>query len=157
MRIYGNKKVYFSLYTSNTLLLLSGISIVTLSIIECIQSTFASWYDISFASYGLCMALSSCFGYFARSRAEQMSLYLSMISIIASLHISFTIGILVNDDPGEVQDHNKAPLAIYLTLIGIFIITSFILGCSHRYYLQNTISSADRMISLESSAKYNIN
>ena len=157
MRVYGNKKCYIALFVCNTFLVLSGLSIASISIIECAKTNFASWYDISFGSYGLCVVFSSCFGYFARSQAAQMSLYLSMISIIASLHISFSIGILVNDDPGQNQKENKILFSIYLTLIGIFILSTFILGCSHRYYLQTAINSEERMISLETHVKYNIN
>ena len=104
------------------------------------------------------MILSAIYGYFARAQAELVSLYLSTISIIASFHISFTLGILINDNPGNVHLENKVSMTVFLVTIGIIIINCFILGYLYRNTLQVTLKLSDRMISLqESPIKLTIN
>lgn len=157
MKIYGNKCLFFVLYSFNTLLLVAGASIITIGIYESCIADFKSWYDICFGVYGLILFGAAIFGFISRSNIGQFSLYLSLVSICASFHISFSVGIIYNNSPGMIHLEDKRIILTYLLFIGVAIGISFILACIYRSSLQRHIKPNGRSLTLEEDYDYNIN
>jgi hypothetical protein len=154
MRILGEKCLFYVLYSFNGLLLLSGLAIGGLSLYECCMSGFTRWFDICFFVFGGIMVLTAGYLYFTRFIAELISLYLSAVSVLGSFHISFSIGIMVNEHQGLLQEESKSFMLPFLVTIGIIIILCFALGYSYRNTLhsvkRNSMKQVDRSISLQS-------
>ena len=98
------------------------------------------------------MVSASIYGYFTKTKIELISLYLSIISIIGSFHISFTIGILLNSKPGNINIENKPLMGIFLTTIGVLIISAFVLGYLYRNYLYSIPQFRSTVLSLQKNA-----
>lgn len=142
-----NKCLLYFLYCCNCLLGLSGLCITGLSVYECFKENDEIWYVICFGLFGFFIVLSALYGFIAKSDIGLISLYLSIIAIIGSFHISFTIGILVNSSSGHLHLENKFAMSTFLSLIGVVIILTFIASYLHRNSIQAK-STTDSMISL---------
>lgn len=149
MKIFGNKYLFYALSGLNTLLFVSGLCILIIGLYECVNSSEGYWYNTSFAIFGGFMMVVAIYGFFTYSKAELISLYLSAVAIVGSFHISFSLGILLENGPGSIDMGSKLGPIILLSLVGAIVISCFTIGLIYRNTLHYKPTLNDRSISLQ--------
>jgi uncharacterized membrane protein HdeD (DUF308 family) len=149
MKVLGEKCLFYVLYSMNTSLVLSGICILIFGIYCLSKDNYASWFDMSFTIFGCVVVATGVYLYFTRFIADLLSLYLSGIAILFSFHLSFSIGILLNNHSSYMGSMNQYVMTVTLCTIGAVIVSCFVIGYLYRNSVQQSATDTDRSISLQ--------